>query len=267
MKLASTIVNIVLLAGCCVLLILTVAGGSSNHFPFNEFYWLRADTSNIRHAPNLSAWTFWGVCEYRDFSSCTLGPAYPISPVDNFSTEQNVPKDFVDNEKTYYYLTRFSFGFTFVGLCFAGIALLIDLLGLCFEIVDKVVMVFVTLALIFVGGTAGMQTAAAVMARNAFQGDDLKAHVGVKAFGILWGSVGCLIIIFFNTCFGNISNSYRKHITKVQETKDEHYVPPQGDNDASSFTRNVEEPKEENNGGIRFFKIKRNNKVSDEESV
>lgn len=269
MKIISTIFNIFFLAGTCVLLILTVAGGSSNHFPLNEFYWLRADTSNIRRAPNEAAWTFWGVCDYNNFNDCTLGPAYPISPVDNFSTENGVPQDFIDNKSTYFYLTRFSFAFTLTGLCFTGIALIVDLLGFCFEIIDKVVMAFIVLALLFVAGNAAMQTAATVMARNAFQQDGLYAHIGVKAMGIMWAAVACLIIVFFHTCFANIANSYKKHITRVREGEQETTYPAT-DNDQSSFTRSgaAEEPKtEEDNGGIRFFKIKRNQKVSDEESV
>lgn len=275
MKVIGTFLNIFLLAGTCVLLVLTVAGGSSNTFPLNEFYWLKADTSGITSAPTMSAWTFWGVCEADDYSSCSLGPAYPLSPVDNFHTTKNVPKDFVDNRNTYYYLTRFSFAFTLTGLCFTGIALIVDLLGFCFEIIDKVVMAFIVLAIIFVAGNAAMQTAASVMARNAFQSEDLYAHIGVKATALIWAAVACLLLVFFNTCFANIANSYKKHITRVNESKSEGYAEtyPENDNDASSFTRSAppptDEPKttEEDNGGIRFFKIKRNHKVSDEESV
>lgn len=270
MKAVNTFLNIFLLAGTCVLLILLVAAGSSDHFPFNEFYWLEADTSDIPNAPSRSAWTFWGVCESKNYSECSLGPAYPISPVDNFNTEKNVPQDFIDNRDTYYYLTRFSFGFTLTGLCFTGIALIVDLLGFCFEIIDKVVMAFISLGLIFVGGNAALQTAAVVLAKNAFGDDDKSAKIGVKAMGLMWASVAALILVFFNTCFANILNSYRKHITRVQESKSEGEYTG-GDNDASSFTRAIppaDEPKvEEDNGGIRFFKIKRNHKVSDEESV
>lgn len=271
MKIISTFLNLFFLAGTCVLLVLVVAGGSSSKFPLNQFYWLRADTSNISNAPSEATWTFWGVCEYSNFNDCKLGPAYPISPVDNFNTESNVPKDFVDNRATYYYLTRFSFAFTLVGLCFTGIALIVDLLGFCFTIIDKVVMAFITLALIFVGGNAAMQTAAGVMARNAFDSEGMNAHVGVKATALIWTAVVTLLIVWFNTCFANIATSYKKHIQRVQDSKgEEAYNENQVDNDASSFTRSAppaeEEPKEEN-GGIRFFKIKRNNKVSDEESV
>lgn len=278
MKLYSTVLNLFFLSGAALLLVFTVLSGSTKHFPLDRFYWLKADTLAIKGAPNQSAWTFWGVCESRDYSSCSLGPAYPISPVDNFSTTTNVPAKFVSNRDTFYYLTRFSFAFTFLGLAFVGIALLLEVFGLCFESVDKLVVAFVTLALFFVAGTAALQTAGAVLARNAFQDDGLSANIGLKSFAILWAAVVILVIVFLNSCFAKIASSYRKHLANVRAQRGEgEYVPPNGPpadglpaNDQSSFTRTVPvepKPEDESSGGIRFFKIHRNNKASDEESL
>ncbi|CAH2352213.1 protein Sur7p [[Candida] railenensis] len=280
MKLILTILNLFFLAGSCLLLIFTVLSGTADTSPINKFYWLEADTSKIPGAPSTAAWTFWGVCDRYDFGNCTLGPAYPISPPDNFHTDTNVPKDFISNRDMYYYLTKFSFGFTFVALCFAGVAFIIGILGLCFSIIDKVLVAFVSIALFFVAGTASFQTAATVLAKQAFNDSDLSAKLGVKAFAILWTTVACLLISFFLTCFGNIASSYRKHMDRVYAAKqpdggyNDSGIPPPVvgdgiDNDVSSFTRAepAQETKEDNGGGVRFFKIKRNPKVSDEESV
>lgn len=274
MKLIFTILNLVLLAGTVLMLLLTILSGSSDHTPLNKFYWLSADTSNIKGAPSESAWTFWGVCEKSNYSECTLGPAYPISPKDNFHTTQGVPSDFVDNRDTYYFLTRFSFSFTIVGICFAGIAFIIGVLGLCFTVIDRVSVAFILIALFFIAGMASMQTAAIVLAKNAFNDDNKKAHIGVKLMALMWATVACLIISFFLTCFSNITHSYRKHMDRVYaqkeydgENQQSPLVGPEGDE--SSFTRAAPEPeaKEPNGGGVRFFKIMRNTKVSDEESV
>lgn len=283
MRVVHTFLNLFFLAGATLLLIFTVLSGSSKHFPLNRFYWIRADTSNIRGAPNEATWTFWGVCEYHDFSKCTLGPAYPVSPVDNFNTERNVPHDFISKRDTFYYLTRFSFAFTIVALCFTGVALIIDILGLCFTIIDRVVIAFVSFALFFLAGTAALQTAGLVLAKNAFNDDNLSAHIGVKLMAIVWTAVVCLIIVWLNTCFANIATSYKKHMARVQASKQQEagYAPPPPDattgangpvGDESSFTRSAPAEKDVDDdntgsGGIRFFKIKRNHKVSDEESV
>lgn len=280
MKVILTVFNLFFLAGSVLLLLLTVLSGSSNHFPLNDFYWLSADTSGIPNAPTTSAWTFWGVCELDNFNQCTLGPAYPISPVDNFNTDTGIPEDFIKHKDTYYFLTRFSFAFTLVALGFASVAFIIDILAFCFTIIDKVAIAFIMIALFFTAGTAAFQTAAAVLAKQAFNSSNLEAKVGTKAMALIWTAVVALLISFFLTCFSNIANSYKKHMDRVYANKEaegnahnEYSAPPPGlvgpEGDESSFTRAAPEAetKEENGGGVRFFKIKRNPKVSDEESV
>lgn len=275
MKVIFTILNLFLLAGAILLLVFTVLTGSTNHFPLNRFYWLKADTSNIDGAFDSSSWTFWGVCESSDFSNCMLGPAYPISPVDNFHTTSGVPQKFIDDRDLYYFLTRFAFAFIIITLCFVGLAFVIDILGFCFLIVDKFVICLVSLALFFMAGAASMQTAAIVLARNAFSDSGVSANVGTKSMAILWATFGCILFVWINTFSSNIVNSIHKHLANVNAEKQE-YEPrastsivggPVGDE--SSFTRTAPEVKDEesNGGGIRFFKIKRNQKTSDEESV
>lgn len=272
MRFIQTLINEILLAGTVLLLLFTVLMGSTNHFPFNDFYWLKADTSSIRGAPNESAWTFWGVCNVNDYSLCSLGPAYPISPVDNFSTTRNVPKKFVTNRDTFYYLTRFSFAFLIISLCFSAIALIIDILGFCFLIIDFVVIFLIMVALFFLAALAAFQTAATVLAKNAFQDANLSAKVGLKSMAILWAAVVCLGLVFLNTLWANILNSYQKHMSRVRASTTQEPIPVEQSGpvaDDSSFTRSTPAAPEtkEDGGGIRFFKIKRNHKTSDEESV
>lgn len=259
------------------MLIFLVLSGSTNTFPFNKFYWVRADTSGISGAPSEAAWTFWGVCEFSDFGSCTEGPAFPISPVDNFGTTAGVPQDFITNRNTYYYLSRFSFAFILLGLAFSAFALLVNVLGFCLLVIDKIVIFLVVFALVFLAAAASMQTAVSVLARNAFSNAGLSAHIGVKSTALLWTAFACILLVFFNTCAANIANSYKKHIERVRNAngEDEGYYPPADTQepategalgDESSYTRGNAE-KETGSGGIRFFRIKRNQKASDEESV
>ncbi|OVF10797.1 hypothetical protein A9F13_01g02178 [Clavispora lusitaniae] len=278
MRVINTALNLILLAGTTLLLIFLVLSGSTNHFPFNRFYWVRGDTSNIPGAPDESAWTFWGVCDYHDFGNCTSGPAYPISPVDNFHTKTNVPQKFRSNRDPLFYLSRFSFAFILIALALTALAFIIDLLGFCFIFIDKIVIGLVMFGLFFMSGAAAFQTAATVMAKNAFSNGHLKSHIGVKSMAILWAAEACMLIIFFNTCAANIANSYRKHIERVkaaQTPQEDYYAPAETQQkdglpiaDESSFTRSTPLEKEDNpSGGIRFFRIKRNQKPSDEESV
>ncbi|WPK27081.1 hypothetical protein PUMCH_004453 [Australozyma saopauloensis] len=278
MKLINTILNLVLLAGTTLLLVFILLSGSTDHFPFNTFYSVRANTSAIQGAFQESAWTFWGVCDYLNWQDCKVGPAYPISPVDNFNTSEGVPTSFINNRDTYYYLSRFAFAFLLVGLGFTAFALLVDMLGLCFTVIDKVVIVLVTIALFFTAGFASFSTAATVMAKNAFSLSDMAAKVGVKYMAMTWAAFACILLVFFNTCAANIATSYRKHIERVNESKQSqaYYqsAPAAADNNAvlgdeSSFTRDpaLTEKDDAGSGGIRFFRIKRNHKTADDESV
>ncbi|KAI5964492.1 SUR7 [Candida theae] len=289
MKLIGTFFNLFFLAGACLLLIFIVLSGSSRHFPLNKFYWLEADTTNISNSPaNTSAWTFWGVCDKNDYSKCLTGPAYPLSPEDNFDTTTNIPQDFLDNQSTYYYLSRFAFAFCLIALGFSGLAFIIDILGFCFTIIDKVVMFLVTAALFFAAAFASFQTAVTVLAKNAFSDAGRHATVGAKSMGIMWAAFVCLLICWGLTFAAIISNSYRKHMERVNQNKQEKEQGygynddaagahgqqgyPKGvaaSRDDSSFTRAHvrDEDEEANNGGIRFFKIKRNQKVVEDESA
>ncbi|RCK57845.1 Protein SUR7 [Candida viswanathii] len=276
MKVVVTFFNLFFMAGAILLLLFTVLAGSSKHFPLDRFYWVEADTTNIPNAPaNRSAWTFWGVCDKEDYSNCLLGPAYPILPQDNFGTTVNVPENFLNNENTFFYLSRFAFAFCLIALAFVGLAFIIDILGFCFEIIDKVVIILITIALIFMAGFASMQTGVTVLAKNAFSNADRYAHVGAKSMGIMWAAFVCILICWFLTLWANIANSYRKHMGRVNSEKQAAAggaVPVHGPHgDESSFTRATTDPPDikddDHTGGIRFFKIKRNQKVSDDDSV
>lgn len=261
MKVYRTFINLFFLAGAILVLVFIILSGSANATPFKKFYWVRADTSGIPGAFDTSAWTFWGVCLASDRSDCQLAPAFPLSPVDNFGTETGVPQDFIDNKKTYFYLSRFSFAFALVALGFAGFAFIVDILGFFFTSIDKVVVILVSLALFFVAGFAAFQTAVVVLARNAFKSSNLSTKIGTDLLALTWTAVVTILIVLINSVAATVVASYKDYVETIQ--------PSSGavGNDQSLFTRAAPEVKEEGSGGIRFFKIKRNNKVSDEESV
>ncbi|CCH42994.1 putative membrane protein [Wickerhamomyces ciferrii] len=248
------------------------------------FYWIEADTSDISGAPDISRWTFWGLSSKDGKSNKReqLAPAYPFSPVDNFDTTENVPKDFQSNEKVYYYLSRFSFAFFWIALAFVGVSLLISIFSVFSYSVIKVNSWLTTLALLFDAGAVAFITAVAVLGRSAFKSDNKYVHLGPALLGIAWASVAILIILFFLTWGELIAASYKKHRTRVQNEKAEEnnaYVPP-AQNDqipappAQQTQYANEDPyatqKQENlnntDSGIKFFKIRRHNK-EDGESV
>lgn len=275
-KAAANSINIFLLAGANLLFIFIILGGAVNHFPFNDFWWVKADTSDISNAYPETGWYFWGACNINDKSQCDLAPGYPIDPTRNFGTSTGVPDDFSSGSK-FYYLSRFGFAFLLIGFVFAALAFLINLVGFYLESIEKIGILLVTLATFFTAGACAFYTSVAVLARNAFSSQNKSTKVGAKSFGILWAAFVTLLIIWFTLCAANITNSYKKHVANVRgynqdDYYDQHHGGARGEGelaDDSSFTRSVPVEKEDNtgSGGIRFFRIKRNQKPSDEESV
>lgn len=269
MRVIQTFLNLFFLAGTILLLILLILSGSTSTNPINKIYWLQADTSSIPNAFPQSQWAFWGVCETNNLTNCHTGPAYPLSPPDNFATN-DVPQEFIDNRDVFYYLSKFAFAFGLIALALTGITFVVSLLGFCFGVIDKITAFLITLALFFLAGFAAFQTAVVILARNAFSDANIYAKVPTISMALLWTSVVCLLIVWINTIGANISNSWKKHMNHVQDNQPQVYDQPTQQvpiNDQSSFTR--EAPvKEDTSGGIRFFKIKRNQKsVNDDESV
>lgn len=244
------------------MLILTIIAGLLSKLPMGSFYWIKADTSKIPNAYKESAWTFWGVCQADDFHNCKYAPGLPINPASNFGTNDGVPQLFIDNGNTYYYLSRFAFAFAFLGLAFAGIALLVDIVGFWSEMTNYAVVFFSNLAVLFVAGLCALQTAVVVMARNAFRDSNLDTKVQVKSMAIMWSALAALLIVWVSAIAGLVATSFRNHINRTSGGS----MPA---NDDSSFTRAPkEQPVNNAGGGIRFFKIKRNAKeLDDDESV
>lgn len=289
------LISSLFLLGSTLLLIFIVLSGSITDAPINEFYWLQADTSNITGAPDLSRWTFWGLCGVsggKNVDCSSLEPAYPLSPVDNFGTTVNVPSDFIANRDTYYYLTRFSFCFFLIALVFTGVALIFYVLSWCSYTFTKTVFVTIVFAVIINMAAAACQTAATVMAKNAFHDADLSASIGVKMMAFSWTTVFLNVCLFFLTGGSFLRKAYRSHqeYMEMQRYKDQaiNYemqqqqvanataalaATPQPelnaapiDLEANESAAHADNTQPESHTGIKFFKIRRTHK-SDEESI
>lgn len=191
--------TVIFFAGNVLLLILIIISGGSNSYPISRFYWVEGDTSGIPHASNLTRWTYWGACSRSDgHTHCggTLGPAYPISPVDNFGTETNVPHKFISSRSPLYYLSRLSFSFFWIALSFISTSFLIYAGSWVSHGVSYVTWVLTFVGCIFNILAVIFQTAASVMARDAFTDAHRHGKLGAALFGMAWASVFlCLVEI------------------------------------------------------------------------
>lgn len=229
----KTLVTILLILGNLLLLFLIIFSGTTNSFPINKFYILEASTSNIAGARyDITRWTFWGQCGLKDgktFCNTTSGysnlaPAYPLSPVDNFGTTNNIPSDFNKNRDTYFYLSRFTFVFVLLGLIFQGVSGIIYFFTWCSKNFIKVAWLFQILASLFCTAAAACTTPVAVMGRSAFNKQPQvsgsgKAKIGPAYLGMLWGSCVCSLLLFFIFGFSFFKKIYQSHKEYVEMEK------------------------------------------------
>ena len=146
--------SLVFTAGAILLIFLVLLAGAVDGSPVNQIYFLQADTSAVKGAPATSQWTFWNVCDGSSGVDANCGQVYAANTFDppgNFGTNDGLPADFVgyavwsrvmqitsrltgDSTHKFYYLSRFFFAFTLIGLFFAVVSLLTGLAAACFRI-------------------------------------------------------------------------------------------------------------------------------------
>ncbi|AQZ16956.1 SUR7 (YML052W) [Zygosaccharomyces parabailii] len=199
--------TLIFFAGNVLLLLLIIISGGSDNYPMSRLYWVEGDTSGIPHASNTTRWTYWGACSRSNGrTNCggSLGPAYPISPVDNFGTKTNVPHKFISNRDSFYYLTRLAFSFFWIALSFIAISFLIYVGAWFSNAVSHVTWILTGVGCLFNIVAVIFQTAAAVMARDAFTDDKRHGKLGAPLLGIAWASVALCLIEFTSLVAGHI---------------------------------------------------------------
>lgn len=199
---------LLLLAASVVMLFFCLLAGASNHNPLNRAWFLQADTSGIPNAPNISHFNMYNACPASadGITDCPTGrtAAHPMLPQTYFNTPTNVPRGFFDKEKTFYYLSRFTYAFYIISIFWILVAM-VAILGALFSTLATGIASAITLiALLSTAFLASIMTACYVMAQKAFHDAGRFARVGVKTFAWTWTSlvlVGlsllCLLSAFF----------------------------------------------------------------------
>jgi hypothetical protein len=158
--------SILILAGGVVMQFLVILSGVTAHIPFNNVYFLQADTSGISSGngspvPNPARWTYFAICGERNGHNAMCGKvnaAIPFDPVRNFGTQTNVPQKLVQHPSQYYYLSRVAWAFYIIALFFAVVALLLSVFALCSRLAAKFTGLVTLTALIFQAVTASLMT-------------------------------------------------------------------------------------------------------------
>lgn len=209
--------SLIFLAVAILLIFLALLGGAVDEYPTNQFYFLEADTSNIAGASSLTRWTFWNACSVSSNgrNDCPKArAAYPFDPARNFGgSDDNIPSQFIENRRKYYFLTRFMFAFVLIGAFFAVVSLFLGLLALISRIGSFLSSAMCAVAFFFQSITAALMTAAFVQGRRDFRSAGRTANLGRYNFGFMWAAVACLMLATILFCVGGATTSRRSKNT------------------------------------------------------
>ncbi|KAH8169836.1 SUR7/PalI family protein [Sarocladium implicatum] len=199
--------GLVLIAGSLVLLWFVILSGLTNTTPLNKTYFLRADTSGITGARDVTQWTYFYFCGEgnQDCSRARPAPAFGKAWAGDAS---NVPSDISGSHgghttsTHYFYMWRFGWVFFLIALFFEVFAFFGAFLACCGRLGAAISGLLSLVALVFLSAAASLMTAVFVQARNAFKDDGRSASLGRYAFGFVWGAWAALFIATILFCLG-----------------------------------------------------------------
>ncbi|RFU72234.1 non-anchored cell wall -6 [Trichoderma arundinaceum] len=178
--------------------------GVTSSTPFSKTYYLRADTSGITGARDISQWTYFFICGLNNNNCGDAHPAIPFGFAWD-SNAQNVPPGLGGSHGSdttsfhYFYMWRFGWVFLLMTLFFEVLAFFTAFVSCCGRLGAALAFVVSGIALFFYSLAVALITATFVEARNRFHDAGRSAQIGAYAFGFLWGSYAALLlaVIFF----------------------------------------------------------------------
>jgi hypothetical protein len=210
--------GIVLLSGSLLLLWFIILSGVTHVTPLRQTYFLRADTSGITGARDVTQWTYLYFCGRgnRNCGSAHPAPAFGKAWDGN---AQNAPNSLIGSHGGdttsyhYYYMWRFTWVFILINLFFETLAWFAAFLACCGRLGAAIASLLALIALFFHSLGTAMMTAVFVQARNAFHRDGRSASLGKYAFGFMWASWFALFLATILFMIGIKTNKSRKDAT------------------------------------------------------
>ncbi|KAK7408839.1 Eisosomes component [Neonectria punicea] len=199
--------GLILTAASIVLLFFIILPGVTDSAPLNKTYFLRADTSGITGAQDVTQWTYFYFCG-KDNKDCGKARPAPAFGRAWDSNADNAPSQLIgshggDTTSTkFFYLWRFAWVLILITLFFEILAFFSGFLACCGRLGAAISGLVSMVALFFSSISMALMTATFVLARNAFHSDNRSSQVGRYAFGFAWGSWAALFIATVLFCIG-----------------------------------------------------------------
>lgn len=201
------LVAMIFLAASIVLLFFTILPGVSNTSPLRQTYFLRADTSGITGARDVTQWTYFYFCGENNADCGKARPA-PAFGKAWAADADNVPEGLGGNDgdhttsKHFFLLWRFGWVFFIITLFFQVLAFFSGVLACCGRLGAAISSSLALFALVMHSVAASLMTVTFVQARDAFLRDDRSARLGRYAFGFVWGAWAAIFIANVLFCIG-----------------------------------------------------------------
>ncbi|KAI9163209.1 Protein SUR7 [Paramyrothecium foliicola] len=202
-----SVAGLVLLATSLLFLFFIILSGLTNVTPLNKTYFLRADTSGITGAREVTQWTYFYFCGEgnQDCGSARAAPPFGQAWDGN---ADNVPSDLIGGHggdttsRRFFYLWRFGWVFFIIALFFEVLAFFSGFLACCGRLGAAISSLVSAFALFCLTIAVSLMTATFVIARNKFQDAGRDASLGRYAFGWAWGAFAALLLANILFCVG-----------------------------------------------------------------
>ncbi|POS70070.1 hypothetical protein DHEL01_v211537 [Diaporthe helianthi] len=192
-------VALIFLAGSIVMIFFVILAGVATTSPLQNTYFLRADTSGITGARDISQWTYFHICSPGNVDCTRASPAMPFGHAwadDADNIPDGLGGSFAGNttSKYYFYMWRFGWVLYLIALFFDVLAFFSGFLACCGRLGAAISGLVALVALFFYTIAVSLMTATFVKARDAFLADNRPASIGRYAFGFSWGAWAALFI-------------------------------------------------------------------------
>jgi len=202
-----SLAGLILTAASIVLLFFIILPGVSHSSPLKQTYFLRADTSGITGARDVTQWTYFYFCGEgnRDCGKARPAPAFGKAWS---SHPSNAPHQLVGGHADhttstkFWFLWRFGWVLILITLFFEILAFFSGFLACCGRLGSAISGLTSMVALFFSTVAMSLMTATFVIARNAFHSDNRSAKIGPYAFGFAWASWAALFLATLLYCLG-----------------------------------------------------------------
>ncbi|RDA89185.1 hypothetical protein CP532_0518 [Ophiocordyceps camponoti-leonardi (nom. inval.)] len=188
-----------LLAG--ILLWFIILSGVTRGTPLKHTYFLRADTSNITGARDITQWAYFRICGDRNHD-CHAHGAQSFGRAWAPHAE-NVPPALMgkwdDHTSSFHYFMMWRFGWVFLifTFFFLHVALFSALIACCGRRGSIFTLLMCIITWFWYTLAVSIITAVFCQARSKFLRAGRKARIGSWAFGFLWSSYACVILACF----------------------------------------------------------------------